>query len=41
VNQEVFGSLKLGVVQDQFYYAHRLRKLGIAPAGISVRKLTA
>ena len=28
-------------ILDQFYYAHRLRKLGIAPAGSPVRKLTA
>ena len=28
-------------ILDQFYYAHRLCKLGIAPAGIPVRKLTA
>lgn len=28
-------------IMDQFYYAHRLRKLGIAPAGIPVRKLNA
>jgi vancomycin aglycone glucosyltransferase len=28
-------------IMDQFYYAHRLRKLGIAPAGIPVRKLSA
>jgi vancomycin aglycone glucosyltransferase len=27
-------------VMDQFFYAHRLRKLGIAPAGIPARKLT-
>jgi UDP:flavonoid glycosyltransferase YjiC (YdhE family) len=26
---------------DQYYYAHRLRELGIAPAGIPVRRLTA
>jgi vancomycin aglycone glucosyltransferase len=28
-------------IMDQFYYAYRLRSLGIAPAGIPVRKLTA
>jgi vancomycin aglycone glucosyltransferase len=41
-------ALRAGVPQvlvphilDQFYYAHRLRKLGIAPAGIPARKLSA
>lgn len=28
-------------IMDQFYYAYRLRSLGIAPASIPVRKLTA
>jgi UDP:flavonoid glycosyltransferase YjiC (YdhE family) len=27
-------------VVDQYYFAHRLRSLGIAPAGIPIRKLT-
>ena len=42
------AALRAGVPQvivphilDQFYYAHRLRKLGIAPPGIPVRKLVA
>ncbi len=42
------SALRAGVPQvvvphlmDQYYYAHRLERLGIAPAGIPVRKLDA